>query len=71
MVPPSHMAVPEQLKDGEEMYNMFSADVFNLGRTLQIEIQKVHAVSIYDLTHHIFTSSVDYVEEPPSCHHHL
>jgi hypothetical protein len=47
MVPPSHTAAPEQLKEGEEKYDMFSADVFNLGRTLQIEIQKARAVSIY------------------------
>jgi len=40
MVPPSHTAAPEQLKEGEEKYDMFLADVFNLGRTLQIEIQK-------------------------------
>jgi hypothetical protein len=44
MVPPSHTAAPEQLKEGEEKYDMFSADVFNLGRTLQIEIQKARVV---------------------------
>jgi len=47
MVPPSHTAAPEQLKEGEEKYDMFLADVFNLGRTLQIEIQKARVVSIY------------------------
>jgi hypothetical protein len=49
MRPPSHIAAPEQLKEGEETYDMFSADVFNLGRTLQIEIQKARVVSIYCL----------------------
>jgi hypothetical protein len=49
MVPPSHTAAPEQLKEGDDKYDMFSADVFNLGRTLQIEIQNARVVSIYYL----------------------
>jgi serine/threonine protein kinase len=47
MVPSSHTAAPEQLKEDEEKYDMFSAEVFNLGRILQIEIQKARKVSVY------------------------
>jgi hypothetical protein len=60
MVPPSHTAALEQLKEGEEKYNMFSADVVNHGRTLQIEIQKAHVVSIIILPYYFFTLSVDF-----------
>jgi hypothetical protein len=60
MVPPSHTAAPEQLNEGEETYDMFSADVFNLGRTLQIEIRKARDVSIYYLALLLFHLSVDF-----------
>jgi serine/threonine protein kinase len=60
MVPPSHTAAPEQLQEGEETYDMFSADVFNLGRTLQIEIEKARVVSIYYLAPLFFTVNVDF-----------
>jgi hypothetical protein len=50
----------KQLQEGEKTYDMFSADVFNLGRTLQIEIQKARAVSIYYLAPLFFTVNVDF-----------
>jgi hypothetical protein len=53
-VPPDHTAAPEQLKarDGGNSegygYDMFAADVFNLGRSLQREILKAFEVSEHD-----------------------
>lgn len=48
-VPPSDIAAPEQANlDGGE-YDLFKADVFNLGRTLMIELQGVLAVSFIPL----------------------
>jgi serine/threonine protein kinase len=44
-IPPSDIAAPEQANlDGGE-YDLFKADVFNLGRTLMKEMQRASAVS--------------------------
>jgi len=58
MVPPSHTAAPEQLKEGEETYDMFSADVFNLGRTLQREIQEARVKN-----HRAVTTACDKIRQ--------
>jgi len=39
-LPPSDIAAPEQLDGGAEKYNMFAADVYSLGRTLQKELKR-------------------------------
>jgi hypothetical protein len=48
-VPPSDIAAPEQANlDGRE-YDLFKADVFNLGKTLKKELQEASAVSYIPL----------------------
>jgi hypothetical protein len=50
MIPPSCNAAPEQLRVGVK-YDMFAADVFNLGKTLQIEMQKARKASLQSPLH--------------------
>jgi hypothetical protein len=44
-VPPSDFAAPEQADANGGEYDLFKADVFNLGRTLMVELQRASEVS--------------------------
>ena len=64
MVPASHIAAPEQ--GGEDKYDMFAADVFNLGRTLQIEFQNARSVGIYYSQLWSRSAKLQFVGQPPN-----
>lgn len=51
--PPDQFAAPEQLIEGNK-YDMFAADVYNLGRVLQLELDEVDPEVRTTLLHFVF-----------------